>query len=92
MIKVEVALALSVIFTTRKLLAMSREQYHMALSMSCNSLLIRGIGYTINIVSGIQPPAIKVRPYVFSVFLMVTTIGDAHGAVDGRMILSTVIL
>ena len=44
-------LARSVISTTQNPLAISNEQYHIALSMSCNSSLIKGIGYAINVVN-----------------------------------------
>ena len=50
-INAEIIRALSVISTTQNPLAMSSEQYHIALSMSCNNSLISGPGYTISCVS-----------------------------------------
>ena len=48
---VDILRARSVISTTQNPLAISSEQYHIALSMSCNSSLINGIGYTISLVN-----------------------------------------
>ena len=45
----EILLARSVISTTQNPLVMSSEQYHIALSISCKSSLINGIGYTISL-------------------------------------------
>ena len=47
----EILIARSVISKTQNPLAIFSEQYHIALSMSCNSSLDNGIGYTISLAS-----------------------------------------
>ena len=47
----EIILARFVIATTQNPLAISSEQYQIDLSVSCNSSLINGIGFTISLVS-----------------------------------------
>lgn len=49
-INADIILARSVISITQNPLAISNEQFDNALSMSCNNLLINGIGCTINLV------------------------------------------
>ena len=49
--KAEILFARSVIPTTQNPLAISSEQYHIVLYMSCKSSLINSIGYTISLVS-----------------------------------------
>ena len=57
------------------------------LSMSCNSSLIRSIGCTINIFSWFTLLQ-SITDLCLLRFFMITTIRDAHGDVDGRMILA----
>ena len=87
-ITAEVIRALSFISTTQNPLSIFNEQYHSDLFKSFNKSLIRGMRYTISLVNWLT-----LRNSIHSristpFFFTITTIGDAHGEVEGHMVLA----
>ena len=86
--KAEILFARSVIPTTQNPLAISSEQYYIALFMSCKSSLINGIGCTISLVSWFTRRYSIHNQMSLPLFLMITTIGETQGDVEGQIILA----